>query len=484
MEWTTERRYRLYQDWTQEEIQHIKENMAQSPWHTHYHVEPKTGLLNDPNGFSYFDGKWILFTRIFLFGAAHGLKSWAQLESDDLIHFRETGVKVLPDTPLDSHGAYSGSAMQFGDNLFLFYTGNVRDENWIRHPYQIGALMDKEGKITKIDKILIDQPADSTDHFRDPQIFNFKGQYYAVVGGQNLEKKASSVSTRLSITTTINWQAVGDLDFANDRTAYMMECPNLVFVEEQPVLLYCPQGLDKKVLDYDNIFPNMYKIGASFDPKNAKMVDVSQLQNMDYGFEAYATQAFNAPDGRALAVSWLGLPDVSYPSDCFDHQGTFSLVKELTIKDDKLYQYPVAAIKDLRASEEAFSNRSQTKNTYELELNLEANIQSEIVLLADKEGKGLSINFDLVNGQVTVDRSQAGEQYAQEFGTTRSCPIENQATTATIFIDNSVFEIFINKGEKVFSGRVFPHADQNGILIKSGNPTGTYYELDYGRKTN
>ena len=40
------------------------------------------------------------------------------------------------------------------------------------------------------------------------------------------------------------------------------------------------------------------------------MVDVSPLQNLDYGFEAYATQAFNAPDGRALAVSWLGLPDV------------------------------------------------------------------------------------------------------------------------------------------------------------------------------
>ena len=228
----------------------------------------------------------------------------------------------------------------------------------------------------------------------------------------------------------------------------------------------------------------MYKIGASFDPENAKLVDVSPLHNLDYGFEAYATQAFNAPDGRALAVSWLGLPDVSYPSDRFDHQGTFSLVKELTIKDGKLYQYPVAAVKEIRASEEVFSNRTQTNNTYELELNLEANSQSEIVLLADKEGKGLSINFDLVNGQVTVDRSQAGEQYAQEFGTTRSCPIDNQATTATIFIDKSVFEIFINKGEKVFSGRVFPHADQNGILIKSGNPTGTYYELDYGRKTN
>jgi len=180
MEWTTERRYRRYEDWSNDEIKQIKEKMAQSPWHTHYHVEPKMGLLNDPNGFSYFDGKWILFYQNFPFGAAHGLKSWVQLESDDLVHFTETGVKVLPDTPLDSHGAYSGSAMQFGDQLFLFYTGNVRDENWIRHPYQVGALLGKDGKISKIDKVLIDQPADSTDHFRDPQIFNFKGQYYAI----------------------------------------------------------------------------------------------------------------------------------------------------------------------------------------------------------------------------------------------------------------------------------------------------------------
>ena len=101
MEWTTERRYRRYEDWSNDEIKQIKEKMAQSPWHTRYHVEPKMGLLNDPNGFSYFDDKWILFYQNFPFGAAHGLKSWVQLESEDLVHFTETGVKVLPDTPLD-----------------------------------------------------------------------------------------------------------------------------------------------------------------------------------------------------------------------------------------------------------------------------------------------------------------------------------------------------------------------------------------------
>ena len=101
--------------------------------------------------------------------------------------------------------------MQFGDQLFLFYTGNVRDENWVRHPYQIGALMDKDGKIEKIDKVLIDQPADATDHFRDPQIFNFKGQYYAIVGGQDLEKKVRPSLQAVDNDYT-NWQEVGDLD--------------------------------------------------------------------------------------------------------------------------------------------------------------------------------------------------------------------------------------------------------------------------------
>ena len=229
----------------------------------------------------------------------------------------------------------------------------------------------------------------------------------------------------------------------------------------------------------------MYKIGQSFDTKKATIVEPSPLQNLDYGFECYATQAFNAPDGRALAVSWLGLPDIAYPSDRFDHQGTFSLVKELTLKDGKLYQYPVPAITSLRTdNSQTFANQAQTTNCYELELEFTADSQAEIVLFADQEHKGLRICFDIKNGQVTVDRSQAGEQYALEFGTVRSCTIENQATTATIFIDKSVFEIFINKGEKVFSGRVFPHENQNGIFINEGNPTGTYYELDYGREVN
>lgn len=474
-------RYRPYADWTAEEIQTIEANVARSPWRSTLHIEPQRGLLNDPNGFSYFNGQFHLFYQWFPFGAAHGLKSWFHTVSDDLVHFQETGTVLLPDHALDTHGMYSGSAMQMDDQLFIFYTGNCRDTEWIRHPYQNGALMAANGELVKFDKPLITQPKDTTDHFRDPQIFDYKGQYYAIIGGQDLEKKGMIKLYKAVNNGYKQWEEMGNLDFANDRTAYMMECPNLVFINDQPVLLYCPQGLDKSVFAYDNIYPNLYKIGQGFDPEQAAILEPSELQNLDYGFECYATQAFNSPDGRVLSVSWLGLPDVEYPTDDFDHQGALSLVKELTLKDGKLYQYPVEALKNLRQDAVDLTDMVETDNVYELEITVPAESKSELVLLADQAGRGLRLEIDTQNGLLTLDRSQAGEQYALDFGQTRECPLTKAETTLNIFIDKSIFEIFINKGEKVLSGRVFPNADQSGIRLTEGPMTGTYYALHHGR---
>lgn len=476
----TEVRYRPYADWTAEEKTTIKENVAKSPWHTSFHIEPETGLLNDPNGFSYFDGKFHLFYQNWPFGPAHGLKQWVHTESEDLVHFTETGTKLLPDHANDSHGAYSGSAYAIDDKLFLFYTGNVRDENWVRDPRQIGAWMDKEGKIEKFDQVLIKQPSDVTEHFRDPQIFDYKGQFYAIVGAQNHDKQGFIKLYKALDNNVENWQEVGDLDFGGTGSEYMIECPNLVFVDGKPVLLYSPQGLDKAELSYDNIYPNTYKIFDGFDPEKPALVGGTPIINLDYGFEAYATQGFNMEDGRAFIVSWIGLPDVDYPTDDYDYQGAMSLVKELSIKDGKLYQYPVEAITSLRANQEDFAEKTATDNTYELELTVDANSQAQLLLFADQDGKGLALTIDTEKGKVILDRSQAGVPFATDFGTQRDCDLEaGQAAEVNIFVDKSVVEIFVNKGEKVFTSRVFPSADQTGIKVTSGQVTGHYYDLKY-----
>lgn len=105
--------------------------------------------------------------------------------------------------------------------------------------------------------------------------------------------------------------------------------------------------------------------------------------------------------------------------------------------------------------------------------------KSELLLFSDGEGNGLRLTIDTENGQIILDRSQAGIQYATDFGTTRQCDIDKKETTANIFVDKSIVEIFINKGEKVFTSRVFPENEQNGIQIISGQPTGKYFELKY-----
>nr|AIA87758.1 CAZy families GH32 protein [uncultured Lactobacillus sp.] len=46
---------------------------------------------------------------------------------------------------------------------------------------------------------------------------------------------------------------------------YMIECPNLVFVDNKPVLIFCPQGLDHEVSSYANIYPNMYIVGEKLN---------------------------------------------------------------------------------------------------------------------------------------------------------------------------------------------------------------------------
>ncbi|QWQ38935.1 sucrose-6-phosphate hydrolase [Gemella sp. zg-570] len=481
---TNEERYRPYEDWSTEHIEKITKNTESSPWRTSFHIEPPHGLLNDPNGFSYFNGKWNLFYQYFPFGVAHGLKSWFHTQSTDLVHFEPTRVMIYPDTRLDSQGVYSGSAMQFEDKLFLFYTGNVRDKNWLRHSYQIGALMSKNGKIQKIDKILIDKPDDTTDHFRDPQIFNFKGNCYAIIGAQNINKKGIIKLYKALDNDYLNWIYINDLNFDNDLTSYMIECPNLVFINEQPILLYCPQGLDKNILEYDNIYPNMYKIAQSFDPKTATVFNPGPLEQLDYGFECYATQAINAPDGRVLAISWLGLPDIKYPTERYDYLGCLSLVKELKINNGKLYQYPVEAITSLRKDSQVFKEKKETNNVYELELTVEKDGYIELLLFSDLNKKGLKLVIDPANEKVSVDRKNCGEAFALEFGTKRHCHIDNKLTTTNIFVDKSVFEIFINKGEKVFSGRIFPCQGETGITILAGKATGNYYSLDYGCKTN
>lgn len=485
--WTDALRYQTYNQWRPDYIQALKAQISQSHWRFSYHIQPETGLLNDPNGFSYFNGQWHVFYQAFPFGPVHGLKSWYHLYSDNLVDWQRDQLRVLPDTPLDSHGVYSGSALPVDDQLFLAFTGNVRDENWDRHAYQLGAWMQPDFTVEKMTTPLIPAPPTGyTHHFRDPQIFTYNELFYMIIGAQNEQEEGKILLYRG--TSVTNWTLVGELDFTTEQMGYMIECPNLVFVDNQPVLLFCPQGMPQTVCAYQNIYPNMYVTAEAFDEKTATLLQPSSLANLDEGFDVYATQAFQAPDGRTLSIGWVGLPDVSYPSDRENWAHCLTLVRELTMKNGQLRQTPVAEMTTLREEAMPITEQLATevtllaqpaRNCYEMELIIPANTQSQFTLFADSaNSRGFVITCDTKNGMIVVDRGQMTELVNPTYGTTRTTTLTpNTATTLRIFVDYSICEVFVNEGEKVLTSRVFSAESETSIFFKGSLTQATIWPL-------
>src|SRR5699024_11932672 len=97
---------------------------------------------------------------------------------------------------------------------------------------------------------------------------------------------------------------------------------------------------------------NIIDMADDIDCEYHKLMKPCKLHNLDQGFDVYSTQAFNAPDGNAYEVRWVGLPDTTYPTDDETWANCLSQVKELHLKSDKLIQTPVKAISSIRKNEE------------------------------------------------------------------------------------------------------------------------------------
>ena len=222
MEWTREQRYRPYQQYSALELLHLQAAADNSPEQLRYHIRPSSGLLNDPNGFSYFNHAWHVFYQSFPFGATHGLKSWMHMQSTDLVHWHSRGLALTPDNEYDSHGAYSGSAKQIGDRLFLMYTGNHRDKDWNRTPFQLGAWMDQNNQVTKLKQPLFRNPDYISEHFRDPQLLEHDGKYYALLGAQDAKTETGHLALWASDDLQNGWHDVGLINVTPYSMGYMI----------------------------------------------------------------------------------------------------------------------------------------------------------------------------------------------------------------------------------------------------------------------
>ncbi|MDO6574503.1 beta-fructofuranosidase [Staphylococcus pasteuri] len=479
-EWTREERYQRMEDIDSDKLLELKQQTQLSPYRQTYHIQPEMGLLNDPNGLIYFNGKYYISHQWFPLGAVHGLKYWYNYTSKDLVHFQPEGVILSPDTKYDSHGVYSGSAFEYQGHLYYMYTGNHRDHDWQRQATQMIARLKDDGTVEKFPKPVIShQPEGYTSHFRDPKVFSHNDKYYAIIGAQTNDEFGKLLLYQT--TDIVNWHYLGEIKTKLNQFGYMWECPDYFELDGHDVIMFCPQGIESEEDKYQNIYQSGYLIGdLNFETLN---FDHEAFLELDKGFDFYAPQTFLDENGQRILIGWMGLPDTTYPTDEEGWAHCLTLPRVLNIENGKLKQRPIKNLEKLRYNKETalgYANKFTTKlhpyegKQYELIIDILENDASEIYFeLRTSKNQSTVISYNKQMNTLTLDRTESGLLPGNVEGTTRSTKLDSSLSQLRIYVDTSSIEIFCNDGERVLTSRIFP--DNNATGIKTSTESGQVY---------
>ncbi|MVX64913.1 sucrose-6-phosphate hydrolase [Clostridium chromiireducens] len=442
-------------------------------WRNNFHIEMPFGLVNDPNGLSYYNDSFHIFYQWNPFGCEHKTKHWGLVTTADFISFTQPKVVLKPEDWFDKDGCYSGCGLVKDDELRLYYTGNVKGENDQRESYQCVATYHEDGTVTKKGVVIKRQPDGYTAHFRDPYIFMKDNTYYMLIGAQNNDLRGRALLYKSEDAT--KWDLLGELNTDMKDFGYMWECPNILNVnEDKCVFIFSPQGLECEEFKNQNIHQSGYVIG-SLDLEEVKLKNHNEFKELDMGFDLYAPQVFSQ-DNRNIMLGWIGMPDkdVEYPTSEYGWMYSLTIPRVLEYKDNVIYQKPLEELRNLR-QDKALEVNGLICDNYKL--NLDSRCAEIILNLEMSNIKLTEIKFNFKDEYIllaynkdteacTIDRSNMhlGGKGVRKFKLKASKELR-----LNIFIDNSIMEIYYQDGLEVTTLMYFPKEEQLEINIKNDN---------------
>ena len=465
-EWTRAESYRALTD--PEELRAPHARVRQSRYRQTYHVQPVTGLLNDPNGFARHGGAWQLCYQWCPWGAVHGLKYWYRVASSDLVHWHNAGIALAPDRDFDNRGVYSGSAIGDGEDLVYFYTGNHRDEDWTRTAYTCAAVLRADGRVEKPDAPLFGPHPDYSEHQRDPKIVYRPEDraYYILIGARTRDDRGRVLVYRSDLPRS-GWRFAGELNVPGlESFGSMWECPCLARVDGKDVLIFCPQDV-RLPGRAENTNHNVYLIGR-MDFGTLTFTPEGECRPLDYGFDFYAAQtAAGAEDpDPAVLIGWIGLPGAHYPTDDEDWVGSLTLPRALRVRDGRLLQTPIPAMYALRGPQQP--DDGTLPAACEMEVDAPEGDFALNLFTRDDGSGGLRLQWRGDRRALRVDKRAMDLRFNAELGETLEMPLESPPRKLDIFIDHSSIEIFANDGEAVFTAHVYPTARERRYQAGAG----------------
>lgn len=432
------------------------------------------GLVNDPNGLCYHQGKYQIFFQWNPFGCEHKHKHWTYTQTTDFINYTKPQIALAPVDKFDKDGCYSGSARSKNNKLEIIYTANLKDEQNIRYPRQVLVKQNDDGEFIK-EKIIIDTvPKGYTTHFRDPYIFTKNNHSFIILGAQRENLTGCAL---IYEEIDENWIFRGELKTQLTDFGYMWECPNLFTIDDKDILVFCPQGLKAQKYQYQNLYQAGYLIGQ-FNPDTLEFTH-GEFHEFDMGFDFYAPQVL-VHENRHILIGWVGMPDKlqDYPTINDGWVHSLTLPRELILKNDKLYQRPISELNKLN------QNTTTKINTDKISLSANKKLEISIPLkdISSWQGKlkfndeYILLTYDKNTSVFTIDRNQLklGGKGIRQF-----LVKAQDELNLSVYIDNSIIELYLQDGEYYATFCYYPTND-NPIfdLIQNTNNCTTLTDLN------
>ncbi len=449
-----------------------------------FHLSARVGWMNDPNGFSFYNGQFHMFYQYHPYDNIWGPMHWGHAVSGDLLHWEFLPAALAPDEPYDRDGCFSGSAVSLPDGRqLLMYTGVIKERqaNGGFSEVQtqclaVGDGMDYEKyeKNPVLDEKTLPEGASRYD-FRDPKMWKKKdGTYYCVAG--NRAADGSGQILLFESPDGYNWQYKKVLAANNNRFGKMWECPDFFPLDGKWVLIASPMDMLPSGFEYHNGNGTLCLLG-DFDEETETFTE-EHNQSVDYGIDFYAPQTVLAPDGRRIMIGWMQNWDTcNFRTQNISWFGQMSLPRELSVQNGRLYQKPIRELENMRRGKVSYQNVA-VSDTVRLEgikgrkVDMELAIRPEdagemyqkfAVRFAQNEKYQTSLSFRPRESILKIDRKFSGSRRAIIHQRRSRVNSRNGELKLRIILDRFSVEVFVNDGEQVMTAIIYTEQQADGI---------------------
>lgn len=454
-----------------------------------YHMSSPTGWINDPNGFSVFQGQYHLFFQYHPFSKKWGPMHWGHCTTRDFIKWEYLPCALAPDESYDEGGCFSGSAVEADGEHVLIYTG-VMDrylDDGFHYYRQVQCMARGDGtdyRKSKENPVITGESTpegSSLEDFRDPKVWREDDGYYLVVGS-----RAGDGSGQILMyhSKDLNqWEFVTILDQSNNKCGKMWECPDFFSLGDKHILMVSPQDMRAVGLEFHNGNNSIFICGQYH--KETHEFKREKVVSADYGLDFYAPQTLLTQDGRRILIGWMQSWDSNITPASFQWSGMMTIPRELTLEHGKIYQRPVRELERYRRDMIQYDKVSITGSTVlkdirgrVLELLVEITefeFEHFRICFAQNDEYETFVQYSRKKRCLTIDRTHSGidrdvvcrrkMELVPVKSYSETGQEEQEVLRLRILLDKYSVEVFANDGEKVMSSLFYTPLEADGIVF-------------------